>query len=546
MIGSSLRQAPILIGMCSSLSKLPMTLSLHLDASVSGTCDVPSCIFAISPPSGCLESAILCDVLFNASPVLFPVILHRQRVHSHHGPLSSLQTIVPWLRGISSSMVKRRKDRTIRYHFDDEAGDTDDIGNAPDLASSSASVASHIHRHVDYSFVGRRPSVRTSYVTLEESAMKEARAEPINSASTAEPEPITSMFQDGVDLDYVYQELGASTDIEGGHQRRAGERPLLRWIPEIGAYLAELLRLEGRGDFTDGKCTQCGNCSATYRCEDCSGGALLCALCIVEGHCKQPLHRIQGWKEGFFHRTTLKSLGLRVQLGHEPGERCVNPKPAFGDDFVVLDVFGIHEVAVDFCSCEKVQPHTIQLLRARWYPATSIDPKTAATFRLLENFHLLSTQSKISGYEFYISLARATDNIGTSAPRDRYPAFMDMIRQWRHLKMLKRSGQGHEKDRAMAGHCAVECPACPLPGKNLPDDWQDAPSSRSWLYRLFLSMDANFRLKRKKVSNDASDPSLNDGRAYVVEENAYKEHLGMYAREHEGQQPSRSHRRRNG
>ncbi len=123
----------------------------------------------------------------------------------------------------------------------------------------------------------------------------------------------------------------------------------------------------------------------------------------------------QEWKDGFFQKTTLKRIGLRVQLGHDPGTRCFNPKRAFADDFVVLDVHAIHEVAVDFCGCEHnyAIDHTTQLLRARWYPATSVDPKTAATFALLEHFHVLSLQSKVSGWEFYTTLKRRTDNTGT-------------------------------------------------------------------------------------------------------------------------------------
>ncbi len=106
---------------------------------------------------------------------------------------------------------------------------------------------------------------------------------------------------------------------------------------------------------------------------------------------------------------------MRVQLGHDPGDRCFHPKRAFGDDFVVLDVMGIHEVGVDFCGCDKnyAVDHPTQLLRARWYPATSVDPKTAATFGLLEHFHVLSLQSKVSGWEFYTTLARRTDNTGS-------------------------------------------------------------------------------------------------------------------------------------
>ncbi len=43
-----------------------------------------------------------------------------------------------------------------------------------------------------------------------------------------------------------------------------------------------------------------------------------------------------------------------------------------------------------------------------------------------------------------------------------------------------------------------------------------------WLYQLYISLDANFRLKRKKVSCEESDPSLNDGIAYMVKEQQYK------------------------
>lgn len=53
-----------------------------------------------------------------------------------------------------------------------------------------------------------------------------------------------------------------------------------------------------------------------------------------------------------------------------------------------------------------------------------------------------------------------------------------MIREWRHLKMLKRAGRGHDPGGILAtaeGECAVLCPACPQPGKNLPENWQDAP-----------------------------------------------------------------------
>ncbi|KAG1851306.1 hypothetical protein DFJ58DRAFT_842195 [Suillus subalutaceus] len=69
-----------------------------------------------------------------------------------------------------------------------------------------------------------------------------------------------------------------------------------------------------------------------------------------------------------------------------------------------------------------------QLLQVCWYPTTTTDPQTAATFNVLEYYHLLSFESKVSAYEFYHSLARCSDNTGLSPIKDRYSAFMRMMR----------------------------------------------------------------------------------------------------------------------
>jgi hypothetical protein len=45
-----------------------------------------------------------------------------------------------------------------------------------------------------------------------------------------------------------------------------------------------------------------------------------------------------------------------------------------------------------------------------------VDPKTAATFRVLETFQMLSFTSKVSAFEYYRSLSRRTDNTGTCPP----------------------------------------------------------------------------------------------------------------------------------
>ncbi|KAG2337207.1 hypothetical protein BDR05DRAFT_895604, partial [Suillus weaverae] len=114
----------------------------------------------------------------------------------------------------------------------------------------------------------------------------------------------------------------------------------------------------------------------------------------------------------FFSTVTLKSLGLHIQLGHDPGQCCRVPKPAHNNDFMVIDAHRIHEVGLDFCRCETAASHYKQLLHVCWFPATSTDPRTAATFSILKFFHLLSFESKVSMYEFYYMLPHITDNTG--------------------------------------------------------------------------------------------------------------------------------------
>ena len=102
-----------------------------------------------------------------------------------------------------------------------------------------------------------------------------------------------------------------------------------------------------------------------------------------------------------------------MQLNHSVDDPCVNPSRAFNNDFVILDSHGIHDVSLQYCNCHRAVSRTAQLLRAWLFPATVIDPKTAATFRLLEAYQLLSFTSKVSGFEFYQSIARRSDNTGT-------------------------------------------------------------------------------------------------------------------------------------
>ncbi|KAJ7457113.1 hypothetical protein FB451DRAFT_1047708 [Mycena latifolia] len=289
---------------------------------------------------------------------------------------------------------------------------------------------------------------------------------------------------------------------------------------------------EGRGDHrAHTTCRDCGTEVGEYRCTDClGGGELHCQHCLVQLAQTASLSSVYSGPVAFFSHKTLKKLGLRIQLGHWGRDRiCPKPQHAPGDDFVIVDVSGVHEVGLDYCGCGSGVSQPIQLLCAGLYPATTSYPRSASSFNALRRFHLLSFESKCSAYEFYYSLARETDNTGLKPVKDRYHEFLRMARQWRHLEMLKRGARGHDPEgiaNTQDGELALLCPACPHPGKNLPPTGRIIRRrSSGFLFALFLAMDANFRLRRKEVSSEEKDPGLGKGWSFFCEVKAYMKHV---------------------
>ncbi|KAF7441031.1 hypothetical protein PC9H_001380 [Pleurotus ostreatus] len=262
-----------------------------------------------------------------------------------------------------------------------------------------------------------------------------------------------------------------------------------------------------------------------YRCIDCFDTRLYCAICVLRQHRRTPLHRIEVWQDDCFTRTSLCELGHVIQLGHYHGEICALPS-IIRKGFYVIDVSGIHLVSIRFCGCQFISDD-VQLLRYRWYPASSVKPQTAFTLDLLNTFQIITLQGKLSAYDFYLSIERKTNNAGTKDLQSRYDQFLSCVRQFRHLRMLKRAGLGMDMvpvSSTKPGSYAVECPACPHPGINLPDGWEREPESTRWLYGLNLTIDANFRLKNKDRSLEKDEP-LGDGWGHWVSEDPYKAYL---------------------
>ncbi|KAF8435933.1 hypothetical protein L210DRAFT_3407952, partial [Boletus edulis BED1] len=148
--------------------------------------------------------------------------------------------------------------------------------------------------------------------------------------------------------------------------------------------------------------------------------------------------------------------GLVIQLGHPTGLPCCLPKPPHSDHFVIIHGNGIHSMTLRLCGCETTATPTQQLLQYHLFPASTDKLQTAATFSVLEEYHLLSLKSKVSAHHYYTLLTRQSDNTGLSPPKERYEQFMWMAHKWCHLKMLKHSGQGHDP-RVANGTKQGEC-----------------------------------------------------------------------------------------
>ncbi|KAJ6587763.1 hypothetical protein B0H10DRAFT_2233949 [Mycena sp. CBHHK59/15] len=422
-------------------------------------------------------------------------------------------------------MSKRKHNLFVSTYELNDGSDSDD--DEEDYTPRAVNRTHHVpHEHISVGVDGRTRRTHTMVPTPASPSKKSTLK-----LRPDVPPALPDSHNPGVpDPDFLNFDAEYGGGIEKGPRvARASDDPNALWVAlDRSDFLDEFLRLEGRGDYQDQEiCAgeRCHNFRPQYRCKDCMSLCLYCQSCVVQAHRATPLHRIEEWRGKSFERRALKNLGLRIQLGHRAGEPCANPKKAAGDDFVVVDTHGIHEVGLYFCSCGRAQPPPIQLLRLRWYPATGTNPRSAATFRVLRRFHPLSLESKCSGYEFYNSLARETNNTGLEPSQDRYEKFMRMTRQWRNLQMLKRAGRGHDPNGIMStkpGACALLCPACPQPGINLPPGWEKAPDERAFLYALFLALDANFRLKRKDVSSEEKDPGLGDGWSFY---GAVKEYM---------------------
>ena len=96
-----------------------------------------------------------------------------------------------------------------------------------------------------------------------------------------------------------------------------------------------------------------------------------------------------------------------------------------------------------------------------------------------------------------------------------------MTHQWRHLKLLKRAGRGHDRIRsaqdAKEGECALLCPACPHPDINMPVGWEDHPGETIDGVRLCVRWQNYDGERRWKWKNWDGTPCARWRRVWLVQ-----------------------------
>jgi hypothetical protein len=186
---------------------------------------------------------------------------------------------------------------------------------------------------------------------------------------------------------------------------------------------------------------------------------------------------------------SLRDLGAIFPLGHNHGSSCTIPSPPIS--LTVFDVTGVHTITITYCECKPIDfaiSPRVQLLRARWFPATWRRPTTAFTFRLLNLLHKLQSTCKVNLYDFHSAIASVSDNAGLGKPlvstslatylrpqlmynlQFRYNELSLVFRIYTYLRQLRRGACAHVLGGLSAlseGALAVECPACPHPGRNI-------------------------------------------------------------------------------
>ncbi|PCH39311.1 hypothetical protein WOLCODRAFT_85463, partial [Wolfiporia cocos MD-104 SS10] len=339
------------------------------------------------------------------------------------------------------------------------------------------------------------------------------------------------------------------------------------WLPYRDTYLAILLKSNVPPD--PRICSKCSTEHDDWQCLECFGRLVTCTDCCQLVHLQHPFHRVQKWGGWFFVRSSLREVGIKLELGHA-GRRCPNhisgeTEENQGEDqedemdweeytlsrtssqfqgigknssmLTIVDMTGIHHLVTDspfvihldinWCGCDNCPPHDQQLLSMGLYPASTLQPQMEFTFRVLDDYLLTNKECKTSAMSYYSRLRRVMDNaLPQQVPVHKLNKLLRASRQWRNLKYQKWHDFGHDPVwKVGSGDLAIFCAACPQPGVNLQDEWEQDPDQ--WKYSRNMVMDSNFTAEHLRMRRSEDDVWLGDGHGFMVTNARHKRHLAL-------------------
>jgi CxC2 like cysteine cluster associated with KDZ transposases len=232
--------------------------------------------------------------------------------------------------------------------------------------------------------------------------------------------------------------------------------------------LIELLRHEALPSTPS--CSLCHKSSATHRCQDCFGPNLWCGPCCIVVHKALPFHRIKMWNGHYFEHSDLLTHGLTLDLCHYP-DHCPSVQHTTETDLQDLDLSdgsdefayghqqsvdsesttnagsrskltivsstGIFTRSIRWCHCAtSSRQYTQLLLRAKLFPASFKNPKTAFTFEVLDHFRVDALECKTAAMNFMSKIQRITNEAFPSQVPVSLPIRRNIFRQLINLSRI--------------------------------------------------------------------------------------------------------------
>jgi hypothetical protein len=163
----------------------------------------------------------------------------------------------------------------------------------------------------------------------------------------------------------------------------------------------------------------------------------------VSAHVNLPFHRVRMWNGRFFERSDLLANSLCLDLSHypddcpsislstetemlfdldisdegdeftdgyQPSDSASTTQSGFRSDLIIVSSTGIFKRSVRWCKCAKSPDRYVQLLlRAKLFPASFKNPKTAFTFEVLDHFRVDALECKTAAMNFMSKIRRITN-----------------------------------------------------------------------------------------------------------------------------------------